>query len=201
MLKPRIALFVAILAASTVCSNTNAGFIVNLGASMHEVFPGDSVIVSIDGEASGVNLTSLNPAISLNPAVIGSGAAVISPLSAAAGAFWGGQDTTVSETLSGGMAAGKFNVSLDNAGDTATGGPSTVVTFEVTVPADAEEGHKWNIDFLTGATGSTYSIEGGSGAETDFGSLTSGMITVIPEPSSISLLLVGVCVFLRRRRN
>lgn len=197
----RIVLYMTVFAAATICSDANAGSImVNLEASMHEVEPGDSFIVSIIGEASGANLTSLNPAISLNPAVLESGIAEITPLSATAGDFWGGQDTTVSETLAGNLAAGKFNVSLDTPGEVSTGGPATVVNFEVQVPADAEEGHKWNIVFLTGATGSTYSLEGGASAQTSFTTLTPGMITVVPEPSSACMLLVGVCGFLRRRR-
>lgn len=169
-----------------------------LEAGMYEALAGESFIVQVIAETD-KNLTSLNPAISLNP-VVGIGSAVITDDSGTAGGFWGGQPTTVSDVLNPGQTAGKFNVSLDNADDSATG-TGEVVSFEVTVPPDANVGDKWSIDFLTGPTGSTWSQLGGSTAETEFSSLTSGMVFIVPEPSAVGMFLVGMLVIVRRRKR
>lgn len=160
-----------------------AGALLGLEAGMYDAEPGASVIVEIIVETD-QQLTSLNPAISLDP-VGGSGAAVMTPGSGTPGSFWGGQATTLSDIFSPDKTAGKYNLSLDNAGESSTGGPDSVVSFEVTVPADADVGDKWDIAFLTGPTGSTWSRLNGAAGETTFSSLTPGMIVVVGEPSPI----------------
>lgn len=169
-----------------------------LEAGMYEAQPGESIIVDISVETD-KDLTSVNPAIALNN-VIGMGDATITDGSGTAGGFWDGQPTTVTDLLEAGQTAGKFNVSLEIAGESATG-TGDVVSFEVTVPPDANVGDKWSIDFLTGATGSTWSELGGSTAETEFSGLTSGMIFIVPEPSTFGVFLVGVFLIAWRRKR
>lgn len=202
MLRTRITFLATIVAVVATWNSAIAGTIssVDLAAGMYEVNASDVVEVEITVTTDG-DLTSVNPAISLDP-VVGTGSAVIVPGSGADGSFWGGQATTVTEVLESGNAAGKFNVSLDDLGASSTGGPKVVVSFDVAIPGTSEIGDKWDITFLTGSTGSTWSELGGSGAETTFSSLTSGMITVVgvPEPNAIGMFLIGVLVVLRRRR-
>ena len=176
----RLRCCIALMVVTIALGETAAiGVPPSIEAGMYKAQPGESIIVEISVETDR-DLTSLNPAISLNP-VVGMGSAVITPGSGVAGGFWGGQAATVSNFFNVQQTAGKFNVSLDNAGESSTGGPDVVVAFDVTVPATANAGDNWSIDFITGAPGTTWSQLGSSATETSFSSMSSGMILIVSE--------------------